>query len=125
MGQRTEEAMEEKHTRGKMRKMDEGVPLKGKASFHHPRWPSLPLRQQISHRIARPKPGLAMKIVDRDKSSATGGRTIGRRQMLMQGQSIERCNNLLDMVMVKSPLVDIIGTCMDPPQAEILGNCMH
>ena len=63
-GQWTEEAMVEKHTR---------APSKGKASFHRPRRPSLPLRQHTSRRIAQPKPGLAMKVVDRDKSSATGG----------------------------------------------------
>ena len=110
--------MEEKQTRAL---------LKGKASFHRPRWPSLSLSHQTSRRIARSKLELAMKAFDSGMSSTIGGRMIRRQQVLMQGQSIERCNNLLDMVIVKSPAVDIIGTCMDPnpPQAEILGTCMH
>ena len=118
MGQRNEEAIEEKQTRAL---------LKGKAAFHRSRWPSLPLRQQTSRRIARPKPGLAMKVVGRDKSSATGDNMIGRRLLMMQGQSTESSNNLLEMVMVKLPPMDIIGTSMDPnpPQAEILDTCMH
>ena len=118
MGQRNEEAIEENQTRALS---------KGKASFHHPRWPSLPLCQQTSRRIARPKPGLAMKVVGKDKSSATGNNTIGRWLLMMQGQSTESCNNLLEMVMVKLPLVDIVGIGMDPnpPRAEILDTCMH
>ena len=110
-----------------MRNLDEGVSAKGKASFHRPRRPSLPLRQHTSRRIARPKPVLTMKVVDRDKSSATGDRTIGRQLLMMQGQNTESCNNLLEMAMVKLPPVDIIGTSMDlnPPPTEILGTCMH
>ena len=118
MGQRTEGAMEEKLTR---------APSKRKASFHRPRCPSLLLCQHTSRRIARPKPVLTMKVVDRDKSSATGDRTIGRQLLMMQGQNTESCNNLLEMAMVKLPPVDIIRIGMDPnpPRAEILDTCMY
>ena len=117
MGQQNEEAIEEKQIR---------APSKGKASFHRPRWPSLPLRQQTSRRIARPKPGLAMKVVGRDKSLATGDNMIGRRLLMMQGQSTESCNNLLEMAMVKLPPVDIVGIGMYPnPPMDIVGTSMH
>ena len=99
---------------------------KGKASSHRPRWPSLPLRRQTSRRIARPKSGLALKIGDKEKSSATGGRTMERQLVMLQGQSTESCNNLLEMATGKLPHVDIIRTGMvpSPPQAEVLDTCM-
>ena len=68
-----------------------------------------------------------MKVVDKDKSSATGGKTIGRQLLLMQSQSTKSCINLLERAMVKLLPVDIVGIGMDPnpTRAEILDTCMH
>ena len=68
---------------------------------------------------------MTMKALD--KSSATRGKTLGRRQMFMsQTQMNERGGNVLEMGMVKLPPLDIVRTCMDlNTPAEILGTCMH
>ena len=53
---------------GKMRKVNDSVSTKGKVSSHRPRWPSLPLRQQTSRRIARLRSGQPGKALDRSAS---------------------------------------------------------
>ena len=108
-----------------MRKVNDGVPKKGKASSHRPRWPSLPLRQQISRRIAHLRSGQPGKALDR--STTLEARTLGRRHMLMPHSPINECDdNLLEMDMLNLPPTDIVGIGMDSyPPAEILGTGMH
>ena len=108
-----------------MRKVNDGVPTKGKASSQRPRWPSLPLRQQTSRRIARLRSGQPGKALD--KSATLEARTLGRRHMLMPHSPINECeDNLLEMDMLNLPPTHIVGTGMDSyPPAEILGTGMH
>ena len=110
---------------GKMRKVNDGVSTKGKASSHRPHWPSLPLRQQTSRRIASLRSGQPGKALD--TSAALEARTLGRCHMLMAHPPINECGgNLLEMDMLKLPPTDIVGTGMDSyPPAELLGTGMH
>ena len=101
---------------GKMRKANDDVSSKGKASSLRPRWSSLPLRQQTSRRIARLRSGQPRKALDR--SAASEARTLGRRHMLMPHSPINECGgNLLEMDMLKLPPTNIVGSGMDsyPP----------
>ena len=110
---------------GKMRKVNDDVCSKGKASSLRPRWSSLPLRQQTSRRIARLRSGQPRKALDR--SAASEARTLGRRHMLKPHSPINECGrNILEMDMLKLPPTDIDGPGMDPyPPAELLRIGMH
>ena len=110
---------------GKMRKANDDVSSKGKASSLRPRWSSLPLRQQTSRRIARLRSGQPGKALDR--SAASEARTLGRRHMLMPHSPINECGgNLSEIDMLKLPPTDIDGPGMDSyPPAELLGIGMH
>ena len=110
---------------GKMRKANDDVSSKGKASSLRPRWLSFPLRQQTSRRIARLRSGQPGKALDR--SAASEARTLGRRHMLMPHSPINECGgNLSEIDMLKLPPTDIDGPGMDSyPPAELLGIGMH